>query len=363
MYKDGNRMMAWVDAIDEIKPIPEADKIEAYRVGGWWVVDKKDAYKIGDAVIYVSIDSWVPNSLAPFLSKGKNPKSYLGIKGERLRTVKLRGVISQGLLLPLEKTEDGIPFIKIASADQESFAYLKKGDDVTELLGIKKWEPPIPAELAGLVRGLFPNFIPKTAQERAQNITRNIFDDNHGQAYEVTLKLDGTSATFYKKDDYVGVCSRNLDLKVCEANFGNTYVRMLIDSGIQAFLEKHGNIAIQGEIMGPGIQGNPEGFEYNHFFVFDVYLIDEHRYMAPRERQQFVSELITELNVNFVKHIPIYWNNVRLSDIGIFDLEQLLEFAVGESIANPVREGVVLKRTDGRFSFKVISNKFLQDEK
>lgn len=102
MYKDGNRMMAWVSKIVDIKPIENADQIVAYRVGGWWVVDKKDAYSIGDMVVYVSIDSWVPNVLAPFLSKGKEPREYNGVRGERLRTVKLKKQLSQGLLLKID---------------------------------------------------------------------------------------------------------------------------------------------------------------------------------------------------------------------------------------------------------------------
>lgn len=103
MYKNGNRMMAWVAKINEVRSIPDADSIEAYRVGGWWVVDKKKAHLEGDLCVYVSIDSWIPHDLAPFLSKGKEPREFNGVKGERLRTVKLRGQVSQGLLLPLRK--------------------------------------------------------------------------------------------------------------------------------------------------------------------------------------------------------------------------------------------------------------------
>ena len=91
MYKNGARMMAWIAKIAEVSTIPNADAICSYRVGGWWVVDKKDAYNVGDLCIYVSIDSWIPHDLAPFLSKGSQPREFNGVKGERLRTVKLRG--------------------------------------------------------------------------------------------------------------------------------------------------------------------------------------------------------------------------------------------------------------------------------
>jgi RNA ligase (TIGR02306 family) len=106
MYKNGERCMAWVAKIDEVTEIPNADAICAYRVGGWWVVDKKNAYNTGDLCVYVSIDSWVPHAVAPFLSKGQEPREFNGVKGERLRSIRLRGQISQGLLLKLEDCFD-----------------------------------------------------------------------------------------------------------------------------------------------------------------------------------------------------------------------------------------------------------------
>ena len=107
------RKLASVQRVLEKKPIVGADLIEAYRVNGWWVVDKKDAYKVGDLVVYCEVDSWIPHTLAPFLTKpGHSPREYLGVKGERLRTVKLKGQLSQGLLLPLveDNSEEGQDF-------------------------------------------------------------------------------------------------------------------------------------------------------------------------------------------------------------------------------------------------------------
>jgi RNA ligase (TIGR02306 family) len=95
------RKLATVRVIAEVKDIPEADKIQAYRVDGWWVVDAKGKYKVGDMVVYCEPDSWVPHEIAPFLSKGKEPKVYEGVKGERLRIQKLKNQISQGLLLDI----------------------------------------------------------------------------------------------------------------------------------------------------------------------------------------------------------------------------------------------------------------------
>jgi RNA ligase (TIGR02306 family) len=100
------RKMATIRRIDEIRPIEGADAIEAAVVGGWVVVIKKGEFKAGDLAVYLEIDSWVPHEIAPFLSKGQEPREYNGVKGERLRTVKLRGTTSQGLLLKLEDCFD-----------------------------------------------------------------------------------------------------------------------------------------------------------------------------------------------------------------------------------------------------------------
>ena len=152
--QDSERKLATVRTIEEIKPIDGADKICAYRVGGWWVIDQVGKYNVGDLVVYLEIDSWIPNYLAPFLSKGKEPREYEGVKGERLRTIRLKGQLSQGLLLPVD--EDANYHVPVSITD---------GFDMTEAYGIIKWERPINAQLAGLIRGNFPPEIPKTPIE------------------------------------------------------------------------------------------------------------------------------------------------------------------------------------------------------
>ena len=115
------RKMATVRVIDSILPIPDADSIECAVIGGWKVVTKKGEYQPGDLAVYCEIDSWIPHELAPFLSKGE-PKEYNGVKGERLRTVRLRKQLSQGLLLP---------YSILGMIGSE-------GDDVSEFLNIQK---------------------------------------------------------------------------------------------------------------------------------------------------------------------------------------------------------------------------------
>ncbi len=191
------RKMASVQRVLEKKSIVGADLIEAYRVNGWWVVDKKGAYEVGDLVVYCEVDSWIPHTLAPFLTKpGHYPREYLGVEGERLRTVKLKGQLSQGLLLPL--VEDNS----------------EEGQDFSEILGITKWEDT--RYMANMdARGNFPDFIPKTDQERVQNLDRTL-EKYFGQSFEVTVKRDGSSLTAFVNGEESGVCSRNVNLKETE---------------------------------------------------------------------------------------------------------------------------------------------------
>lgn len=333
------RKLATIRTIKEVKLIPEADKICAYRIDDWWVVDSINKYQVGDVAIYLEIDSWVPHELAPFLSKGQEPREYNGVKGERLRTVKLRGQVSQGLLLPIN--------LDSPLADQVSL-----GDDVTELLGIQKWEPPIPAQLQGMMKGNFPHFIPKTDQERCQNL-RKEFDKYQSFTYEVTEKLEGTSFTCFISDGEFNVCSRNLNLKETE---GNTYWNVARKYNIEEKLREFGyeSIAIQSEILGPAIQNNIYRLEEHQFFVFDVYDIENSKYFTPEERQEFCKKLEFQ-------HAPVL-ETIELKNLSI---ENIISIADGFSQLNNkvLREGIVFKSLCGTHHFKSISNKYLLKSK
>jgi RNA ligase (TIGR02306 family) len=333
------RKLASIRRIADILPIEGADAIEVAVVDGWKVVIKKGEFAAGDSAIYLEIDSWVPHELAPFLSKGSEPREYNGVKGERLRTVKLRGQISQGLLLSLSTWA---PAKRPWTIAEEEF---EEGKDLTEYLGIQKWEPEIPAQLAGQVRGLFPtHLIPKTDQERIQNCFAEV-QDKGDLTYEVTLKLDGTSCTIFRWENELRVCSRNLELKVNEENKDNTLVAMALKLGDKV---KDGT-ALQGEVMGPGIQKNREGFKEHQFFVFDIYDIEEQEYLPPYARRAYCERM-------GIEHVPVFFTDC----LPMKSVEQYLILAEGPSINHPIREGVVFKcNDDPSFSFKTISNKFL----
>lgn len=350
------RKLATIRKIDALRPIPDADAIECAVIGGWTAVVKKGEFKAGDLAVYCEIDSWIPHALAPFLSKGKEPRVFDGIAGERLRTMKLRGQLSQGLLLPLDHINAKFyGNALVISNDNEIFDVLQEGNDVSELLGIIKYEAPIPAQLAGEVKGMFPGWIQKTDQERIQNLKEELdywLGEQH--TWEVTEKLDGSSMTVYLRDGEFGVCSRNLELKPSETN---SLWKVAIRNDLELKLRRADrNLALQGELIGEGIQGNPYKQKAQEFFLFDIYDIDTSKYLTPAERKAFVEE-------HNIKHVPVLAFGAELGDtLGINSIDGILRFAEGKSVMGMIgceREGLVFKSKAMQCSFKAISNKFL----
>lgn len=340
------RKMATIQRIAEVKAIPKADKICAYRVGGWWVVDSVGKYAVDDLAVFCEVDSWMPHSLAPFLCKNELVRQFNGVLGERLRSIKLRGQLSQGLLLPVSCIEqDGV--------DGQEFPFIE-GSDVSEILNIQKWEAPIPAQLAGQVKGSFPSFIRKTDQERIQNLTEELArwstsgEDWDLCTWEITEKLDGSSMTVFVNRDESGVCSRNLNLIEDQNNsfWKVTRREKLLDK----ILSTNRNYAFQGELIGEGIQGNPYGITGQEFFLYDIFDIDAQEYIRPLERHMLCEFLD-------IKHVPI----IDTFFVTTANVDAILEKADGVSKLNDKtnREGLVFKCNDSGDSFKAISNKFL----
>ena len=336
------RKMATIRKVDEVRAIPEADLICAYRVGGWWVVDTVGKYEEGVLVIYAEPDAWIPTELAPFLSKGKEPRVYDGIKGEKLRTVKLRGQVSQGLLFPLSVLGEQHEIFPIGEGCI--------GIDVAADLGIVKYDPPVPAELAGEMKGNFPSCIPKTDQERIQNLAIELeFWKEKQFTWEVTEKLEGSSMTTYLIDGDFGVCSRNMDLK---RNPQNTFWKVADRLKLEEKLLTIGkNIAVQGELVGENIQGNIYKLRGQHFYVYDIYDIDTSKYYTPMQRKEFVTTWD-------IPHVPVYTMTGTLGT-----MNEILAHADGKSvmgdITGPNREGEVYKCNECEASFKAISNLYL----
>lgn len=346
------RVMARVVTIDNVEKHPNADALDICTVGGWNIITKIGEYKTGDLAVMCEIDSWVPHELAPFLSKGKEPREYKGVKGERLKTAKLRGVVSQGLLLPF--TETLADYAKDYDSDGQPFwmgpeDFFNVGGDVSEVLGIVKWEPEIPAQLAGQVRGNFPSQIPKTNQERVQNIKKEIsIARDQGLQFVIEEKLEGSSLTMYLDiEDEFHVCSRNLDLKNDGAN---SFWRAAIKYDVENVMRQNNlrSYAIQAELLGPGIQGNIYKLPDVEFYVFDVYSVKQSRYLYPVERR----ELIANLGLN---QVPVVCESTTLGT-----MEEIISLADGKSMLyNTLREGIVFKQLDGDMTFKSISAQYL----
>ena len=336
------RKLASVRVISNIQPIPNADKIELVTVDGWNVVVAKDVgHKVGDLVIYCEIDSFLPiREEFEFLRKSSYKKMG-DVEGFRLRTVKLRGQVSQGLILPMSV---------LNPPDTNIYVTPFEGLDVTKMLDIVKYEPPIPAELAGKVKGVFPSFIPKTDGERIQNLTKEYEEWKYQSKHQfyVTEKLDGSSATFYVKDGEFGVCSRNLELLETE---GNTFWKVARELDLENKMKSLGkNISLQGELIGEGIQGNPYKLKGQTIRFFTGYDIDKQERLNLRD-------FIVILELLGLQSVPILSIEFFLPD----SVEQLLQQAEGKSVLNPdtEREGVVVRSMDGSISFKAISNTFL----
>jgi RNA ligase (TIGR02306 family) len=345
------RKLATIRKIDAIEPIEGADAIEVATVGGWKVVVKKNEYSIGSKVIYCEIDSWIPTTIAPFLTKaGHFPKTYGGVEGEKLRTIKLRGQISQGLILSTKtiRYSDGQE-IDLCDSDEEA--------DVTEILGIQKWEPPVSAQLAGLAKGNFPSLVPKTDQERVQNCAKQLAKwAREGLTWEETEKLEGSSMTCYlpEEGDFE-VCSRNLSLKQDE---NNSFWKVALANAIEINmrnLDLHG-LAIQGELIGEGIQGNIYGLKGQEFYVYDIYDTRAGSYICGEARTDIINAL-------GLKHVPILASHTIIEEMS---MQELINWADGKSKLNPNvnREGIVFKcNEDPTQSFKAISNLYLAKQK
>lgn len=362
------RKFATIRKIKSLAPIKDADRIEIAQVDGWKVVVQKGLHKVGDLVVYFEIDSLLPEIPEfEFLRKSSYVKEGNSVNGAgfRLKTIKLKGQISQGLIVPIRELTDylladpGNPYNDPRPTD---VSYIEEGDDVTDMLFVKKYEKPVPANLAGKIRGNFPSFIPKTDQERIQNFIGDFNEKYSDHEWEVSLKLDGSSMTvyYYAPEDRFGVCSRNLDLKETEDNaFWQVARKLNLETKMRSISSASvppQSFAIQGELIGPGVQGNREKLSELDFFVFDIYDIDRREYLVSDARGR-------NCRIMSLNHVPVY-SIEKFAYTEADDFLKLAEFGYGDgkSLNNPVREGLVFKSVnDPSVSFKAISNKYLME--
>lgn len=360
------RKLATIRTINSIEPIPDADAIELARIDGWQVVVKKGDFHAGDSCVYCEIDSVLP---------AREEFEFLRKNHFRIRTVKMRKVLSQGIAFPLTILNGHIP----EGID------IKLDDDVTEYLGIVKYEPNIPACLAGTIRGTFPtNYFHKTDEERIQNFSLKDINKILDTPLYVTEKIDGSSVTYGVIDGEFHVCSRNMDLKPDDKN---AYWQFAIRENLEEKLLKYcsdNNIrtfCIQGELIGPGIQKNKYKQDQLNVLLFYAYNADVDLYLG---RPNFVLDICCHWQLTMVPYL-YYETYTTLRDIlseatgcdinGNIDQEQrqqlfdiLIAMADGKSaLTDGPREGLVFRcphsmNSANKVSFKVISNAYLLKE-
>jgi len=332
------RNLASIQKIKALEPIEGADAIEKATVLGWQLVVKKGEFKIGDLAVYVEIDSILPE---------KPEFEFLKSRGMRIKTIRLRGQISQGICFP----------VSILPDDFE----IREGADCTEVLGITKYEPPIPACLHGKVKGRFPSFIPKTDETRVQ-VLQNVLDKYQGELCYVTEKLDGSSATYFIRDGEFGVASRNLELLEDDQNsFWKVARELDIENKLRS-LNK--NFAIQGELVGEGVQSNKLRLRGQTVYFFTAFDIDKYESLDFKE----FNDLFDKLGLPVV---PVISTEYKLEN----DMNALIRMASIKSLICPDvwAEGIVIRSlreindpflaneniAGGRLSFKVVNPEFL----
>lgn len=336
------RKLVQIKTIDRIDENPKADSLETAVIGGWKVVVRKDEFAVGDAVIYVEIDAALPTAVPEFaFLASRSEKVVANPKNEDvavhiLRTAKLRGQISQGLILPL-----GFGLAPDSTPSEVADAF--------EALGVFKYEPPLPGGSVQI--GTFPTKLArKTDSERVQNLTDEFLQSLHPNEWVATEKIDGTSATFWKVDGELHAAGRNWELSL---EGGHAHAKIIRQYKLDEIIPENG--VIQAEIFGEGIQGNPIKIEGIRLAVFS------HGFVIPTAHTDATLAFEKWIAENSALRVPL-------------ELPRTVEVAVEQvnglkSLVNPqvLTEGVVWWNINGesfeelgdRPNFKAINSAFL----
>ncbi|MEK6879636.1 MAG: RNA ligase family protein [Nanoarchaeota archaeon] len=323
--------LAVVKRVISVKQHPNADFLDLVQVGNYNCIVKKNDFKVGDLVVFIS-----PDSVLPDTEWAKFYKS----KSNRVKAIKLRGQWSFGIVESFENL----------GLDKNNF---QENDDLTEILGIIHYEPPIPQELNA--KGNLPFGIPKTDEERYQNLELVPF----GEVVDVTRKMDGSNISFYCKLNSennpdkgfceTGVCGRTLEYKLDSVNnYTQIEKKYNVLSKLREFCLKNSvSLCLRGEMTGQGIQKfsvNPDCAGELKVNFFSVWLIDEHKY-ANKGHKYYIHNISKELDLPTVSMLE---KNVELTNDLILKYDEQLEQIDGKFF-----EGIVIQGRD--FSFKVIS--------
>ena len=332
------RSLVTIQRVKMITPIPDSDFLETAHIMGWQCVVKKGEFHEHDLGVYFEVDSFLPEDPRyEFLRASSYRDNEDNGKGFRIRTMRMRGQLSQGLLLPFSS------FPELADCHE--------GDDVTEKLQIKKWYIPETSTPGGTIIGDRPHGIPASDEIRLQSALE-LLEELNDKPYYITTKLDGTSGIVYYIDGKIGCCSRNKEIKDED---GALYWIPVYKYGLkEKFAALGKNIVLTGEICGPGIQKNKLRLPSVEWSVFDVKDWDSGRYLPYDE----ACDMCTSLGLSFV---PLEERGEHFS----YSLETLLEKAKGKYPSGLDKEGIVVRYTlaPKAVSFKVLNNDALLKEK
>lgn len=386
MIIDGKRALAYIVTVDEIRPIPNYDRVEHARTNGWWCVTKIDELKVGDKAVYFEVDSKVPAEDERF--------SFLEAKHYKIKTQKMCKVYSQGLLMPIslfpelnekEVGTDVTDILKITySVSEDNIRKSNSKDPEAKYKAMaqrnqKLFRKPIIRKIMRYKLGRrimylffgkkedkplrFPThfpFIHKTDEERCENIPQVL---GYKNPLIVTEKLDGTSSTYIlerkgKKRFEFYVLSRNIRQKTVDQKCyhdKNIYWDMAFKYNIEQHLKQYlidnpdlNYVCIQGESVG-SVQGNPLKLKEDELYVFNFIRSDIGRLSSIKGK-----EIIEKWGLKFV---PILDEAYYVPN----DMEAFKKYATEKSVVNPnvLREGVVLRDPTNDFSFKNVSREYL----
>lgn len=361
-----SRKLASVQKIKAVKPIEGADRIEIVQVLNWDCVASKGEYQVGDMVIYFEIDSLLPDIPAFEFLKGSSWSQKLN--KYKIRTHKFRGQISQGLVIPIRQLTE--IYNQINKSALSSIDY-DEGDDLTALLKIEKYEPPVSnGPLGDIINHEW--YVPKTDEERIQVCAENVLPEymksEQGDWY-TSVKLDGTSCTAGLFEDAFLIGGRNQWYK--DDNMYTTTVRKYItEEKLRAYQETTGMyVVFQGELCGPGIQCNRLGLKEKDWFIFNVFTSDTGKMDSYTK-----CDLLNMLNICEyfgLKTVPLIPFEAKFDFKTTTDIDETVENLLkyvdsikyrtffDDASPNQIAEGAVFRMNDMSYSFKVISNKFL----
>ena len=332
------RSLVTIQKVKSIAAIQDSDFLELACIIGWQCVVKKGEFKEGDLGVYFEVDSFLPvDERYEFLRASSFRDNVDNGQGFRIKTMKMRGQLSQGLLIPLDK------FPELADCTE--------GADVTEKLNVKKWYIPETANAGGSIIGERPYGIPASDEIRIQSALE-LLEELKGKPYYITTKMDGTSGIVYYIDEKIGCCSRNKEIKDEQDAL---YWTPVYKYGLKEKLAKYGkNIVLTGEICGPGIQRNKLRLAEIEWYVFDVKDGESNRYMAYDDAVKLCAEL-------GIKTVPLEERGEAFD----YSLETLLEKARGKYPSGLDKEGIVVRDSNSpkAVSFKVLNNDALLKEK